>query len=40
MKTVSIIGTEKVKLINKLHSVENKTDYAVFLKNATNFLVA
>jgi hypothetical protein len=31
---------KKIKLWNKQHFVENKTNYAVCLKNAVNFLVA
>jgi hypothetical protein len=31
---------KKIKLLNKQHFVENKTDYPGCLKNALNFLVA
>ena len=35
-----LLEQEKIKLRNGRHFVEKKTDYAVCLKNAVNFLVA
>jgi hypothetical protein len=39
MKNVSL-EQRKIKLRNKWHFVENKTDYAACLKSVVNFIVA
>jgi hypothetical protein len=39
MKNI-LFGQKKIKLSNKQHFVESKTDYAACLKNAINFLVS
>jgi hypothetical protein len=39
MKNV-LFEYKKIKLLNKWHFVENKTDYAECLQNVAHFLVA
>ena len=34
-----LLKQKKIKILNKQNVVESKTDYAVCLKNAVNFLV-
>jgi len=34
-----IMGTEKIKLLNKQHFVESKTNYVACLRNAVYFLL-